>query len=763
MSLPREWSVQDSRGSLFRSYGTTTTQELDTPTRHQSDCPIQFDEAETVKTALVDCNTAGSMFSIHSAPPVPLADLANLQITNSLLEFDVSGTDSPRRPASLAIDSQLQCHSTKTIAVFQHQHSEIEEDDNENLLTVSSLTARPLIAKSRELRSSKLAERFKRKKRTPADPLDGGYGWFVVLGAFFVQFWVAGLVKSYGVLFVEILETFPTSSTAVASWIPAILSALCLALAPLSSALCQKFSCRSVVFVGGLFCTFGLTLSYFATSLYHLLFTFGILTGIGGGLSTTPGIIIVSLYFDKHRALANGICVSGTAAGSFVFPTLIEHLVHNFGFHGTILILGGCMLHVCACAALYRPLETISDGSTTSNSSKSPDNGSRVIASSGLTTNTTYIGSVDEPTNKKYIEHLFLEESKNRINDYYNTNKFVGANDKAIQIDSDDEDKDIIGETKFTKPIKSIRSSSLLHSVEDLSTDSTCVYKARSGFDSNRGSRRRNKNTCSTDEILAKIPPANAFHSAIQSSACRGLSKSMIIPTPVSDFSGYDECVKKNNRKTFCDWIKQYLDISLLKDTKFIAMCLSVTLMSTGCPYMLYFLPAYALSADFTKSEAGLFVATSALLDLIGRLGLGYLSDLQIFDRKKAYIVCILGAGTAVLLIPSAKSWYLMGCASAAYGLCLGCWYLLMPVLLADLFGTERISSSYGLVRLFQSIGAISVPPLAGFLRDLSGGYEICFYCMGTCMVLGSVPLLISSVLHDSSETTQENEESTVS
>lgn len=110
--------------------------------------------------------------------------------------------------------------------------------------------------------------------------LDGGLrGWIVVFGAFSVQFWVAGLVKSYGVLFVEILEIFSSSSTAVASWIPAILSALCLALAPLSSALCQRFSCRIVVFIGGLFCALGLMLSYFATSLYHLLFTFGILTG----------------------------------------------------------------------------------------------------------------------------------------------------------------------------------------------------------------------------------------------------------------------------------------------------------------------------------------------------------------------------------------------------------------------------------------------------------------------------------------------------
>jgi hypothetical protein len=63
--------------------------------------------------------------------------------------------------------------------------------------------------------------------------LDGGYGWVVVFGAFFVQFWVAGLVKSYGVLYVEVMETFKDSSASVASWIPAILTCLCLALGEL--------------------------------------------------------------------------------------------------------------------------------------------------------------------------------------------------------------------------------------------------------------------------------------------------------------------------------------------------------------------------------------------------------------------------------------------------------------------------------------------------------------------------------------------------
>lgn len=44
--------------------------------------------------------------------------------------------------------------------------------------------------------------------------------------------------------------------------------------------LCQKYSCRTVVFVGGLFCALGLTTSYFATRLIHLFFTFGVLTGL---------------------------------------------------------------------------------------------------------------------------------------------------------------------------------------------------------------------------------------------------------------------------------------------------------------------------------------------------------------------------------------------------------------------------------------------------------------------------------------------------
>ena len=104
---------------------------------------------------LAECNPSGSLFSIHSAPPVALGELASIKTAQ---EFGFrNGTESPRRPASLAIEPN--CIPAKTTPGPQSQAlaSELEEEDNENLLTVSSLTARPLIAKSRELRSNKYA------------------------------------------------------------------------------------------------------------------------------------------------------------------------------------------------------------------------------------------------------------------------------------------------------------------------------------------------------------------------------------------------------------------------------------------------------------------------------------------------------------------------------------------------------------------------------------------------------------------------------
>lgn len=140
MSLPREWSFQDAcrASSLLADadigVGPTTasSQEM----------------VVTGSSAIIDENMnnqpatqLGSLFSIHSAPVFDLSGSV------------AAGAPSPNQPGSLAV----QATATSTPIVPPHLQSPegtlLEDEDNDNLLTISSLTARPLIAKSRELRS----------------------------------------------------------------------------------------------------------------------------------------------------------------------------------------------------------------------------------------------------------------------------------------------------------------------------------------------------------------------------------------------------------------------------------------------------------------------------------------------------------------------------------------------------------------------------------------------------------------------------------
>lgn len=93
-------------------------------------------------------NTTGSLCSIHSAPQVQLTDSIN--VMSEIITV-------PNDTGNGLLQQNLSTKSVFLELIGNKRTSEIDEDDNDNLLTVSSVTARPLIAKSRELRSSKWA------------------------------------------------------------------------------------------------------------------------------------------------------------------------------------------------------------------------------------------------------------------------------------------------------------------------------------------------------------------------------------------------------------------------------------------------------------------------------------------------------------------------------------------------------------------------------------------------------------------------------
>ena len=61
--------------------------------------------------------------------------------------------------------------------------------------------------------------------------------------------------------------TFDGASVALAAWIPASMTTLALATAPITSALCQKYNCRYVTACGALLCASGIIASSFASTI----------------------------------------------------------------------------------------------------------------------------------------------------------------------------------------------------------------------------------------------------------------------------------------------------------------------------------------------------------------------------------------------------------------------------------------------------------------------------------------------------------------
>lgn len=200
----------------------------------------------------------------------------------------------------------------------------------------------------------------RRSAVSPPAALDGGYAWFILLSCFLVFGLTFGVVKSFGVFYVEIHRYFGTTATGT-SWITSIAVAMIHVGAPLASALSARYSQRSVVVVGGIICSLGVVLGAFARNITELYLTVGFLNGFGYALTWTPTVTMLGFYFEKRRPMANALSSSGECILTFVLTPLFQLLIDSFSWRGALLILGGLQLNLCVCGMLLRPLEASRD------------------------------------------------------------------------------------------------------------------------------------------------------------------------------------------------------------------------------------------------------------------------------------------------------------------------------------------------------------------------------------------------------------------
>ncbi|XP_038562661.1 monocarboxylate transporter 2 isoform X2 [Micropterus salmoides] len=189
---------------------------------------------------------------------------------------------------------------------------------------------------------------------------DGGYAWFILFSCFLVFGLTFGVIKAFGVFYVEIHQYFKTTATGT-SWITSIAVATIHIVAPVASVLSARYSHRSVVIIGGLMCSLGVVFGTFARNLTELFLTVGFLNGFGYALTWTPTVTMLGLYFEQRRPLANALASAGECILTFVLTPLFQLLIDSYSWRGALLILGGLQLNLCVCGMLLRPLTATRD------------------------------------------------------------------------------------------------------------------------------------------------------------------------------------------------------------------------------------------------------------------------------------------------------------------------------------------------------------------------------------------------------------------
>uniref|UniRef100_A0A8C8RMV3 Monocarboxylate transporter 4 n=1 Tax=Pelusios castaneus TaxID=367368 RepID=A0A8C8RMV3_9SAUR len=187
---------------------------------------------------------------------------------------------------------------------------------------------------------------------------DGGWGWAVLFGGFVITGFSYAFPKAVSVFFKELIREFGIGYSDTA-WISSILLAMLYGTGPLCSVCVNRFGCRPVMLVGGLFASLGMVTASFCTSIIQIYLTAGVITGLGLALNFQPSLIMLNRYFDKRRPLANGLAAAGSPVFLCALSPLGQILQHEYGWRGGFLILGGILLNCCVCGALMRPLELL--------------------------------------------------------------------------------------------------------------------------------------------------------------------------------------------------------------------------------------------------------------------------------------------------------------------------------------------------------------------------------------------------------------------
>lgn len=183
----------------------------------------------------------------------------------------------------------------------------------------------------------------------------------------------------------------------------------------------------------------------------------------------------------------------------------------------------------------------------------------------------------------------------------------------------------------------------------------------------------------------------------------------------------------------------KFLDLTLLKDPVYLVILISNCTNAIGYTNFIILLPTFATTLGFDKNLAAYLLSIVSVFDLIGRIGGSALSDWTTFIPKTWYFVGGLAlSGVSLAFLPLASSYHMVSFWCGLFGLASGTYVGITAVIMADMLGTERLTSSYGISLFVNGILQLIGPPICGVWFESAHSYSSLFSTLGLTLLAGA-------------------------
>ncbi|XP_059139181.1 monocarboxylate transporter 9-like [Physella acuta] len=541
--------------------------------------------------------------------------------------------------------------------------------------------------------------------------MEGGtWGLVIIFSAFMIQFLAFGVTAAIGVYNIELLDYFDGATVGV-SLIGSLNYGIFLGSGPIVSFLMTKFSYRKITLFGSFLIVVGLLGMPLLPYIPAMCVTFGVLTGFGCCCAYIPSHVLSGLYYDKYRSLATGVTTSGSGLGGAVMPVVVGLLIEHYTWKTSLVFVAGLCLHLFVFSSLLR--DPPADLEIELTADTHPPGGEEVAEDKLVSIPLAPV--TDTPCQRMANDDLSFEFGQD------------------------------LSKLEFVDKLSCRTNMSSIENINLQDTSQNLVYNH---CQPNRDSVGKNEIYCEKDSLMLihrkpqRLPEYLSKHHSLSLNSLHVVGSTRCSNVVVLEKS-VDAAPTANNSS----------------DTKLLPNSSRHIFIFTNCAFNIYFCSNIMWNAagsivnsfapEFLR-ERGLSPMTAAWLSggfgfgcFIGGILGGVFGNMQCVNRQGLYTLSNLAMGLLLVVFPFVDHivWYclLLILTGFAFGIILG----LLIIVLTDLIGIESLGNGLGYLMLSNGLGTFIGPPIAGLVRDYTGGFEGGIILAGCLCILGGITMFI--------------------